>query len=84
MNSSIDQPEISVVVCAYTEKRCDDLVVAITSLQQQTLVPHEVILVIDHNRALLEWAQEKFASIRPIWPGSRHREPRGARFIWRA
>jgi glucosyl-dolichyl phosphate glucuronosyltransferase len=61
MNSSTGQPEISVVVCAYTEKRCDDLVVAITSLQQQTLVPHEVILVIDHNRALLEWAQEKFA-----------------------
>ena len=43
----------SVVVCAYTEKRWDDLVAAVGSLQAQTMAPHEVIVVVDHNPELL-------------------------------
>ena len=42
----------SVVICAYTEKRWDDLVAAVESLRVQTHSPEEVILVIDHNPGL--------------------------------
>ena len=43
----------SVVVCAYTEKRWDDLVAAVGSLRAQTMAPDEVIVVVDHNPELL-------------------------------
>ena len=42
----------SVVICAYTEKRWDDLAAAVESLRVQTHSPDEVILVIDHNPGL--------------------------------
>ena len=42
----------SVVICAYTDKRWDDLVAAVESLRVQTHSPEEVILVIDHNPGL--------------------------------
>lgn len=44
----------SVVICAYTEKRWRELVTAIESLRHQTLQPQEIIVVVDHNPALLE------------------------------
>jgi glycosyltransferase involved in cell wall biosynthesis len=47
-------PSASVVVCAYTEKRWDDLVAAVRSALDQTRPPLEVILVSDHNPGLLE------------------------------
>lgn len=46
--------DITVVVCAYTEKRWDDLLNAVASIRAQTLRPHELIIVIDHNAALYE------------------------------
>ena len=48
-----DPLRCSVVVCAYTEKRWDDLVAAVGSLAAQTVTPHEVIVVVDHNPGLL-------------------------------
>ncbi|HLI56097.1 MAG TPA: glycosyltransferase, partial [Actinomycetota bacterium] len=42
----------SVVVCAYTERRWDDLVAAVASLKAQTDPPFEIILSIDHNPEL--------------------------------
>lgn len=50
-------PDVSVVICAYTEERWDDLVAAVASIQIQTLQPRETIIVIDHNQALLERAR---------------------------
>lgn len=44
----------SVVVCAYTAQRWDDLVAAVASLHAQTHAPEEVIIVVDHNPALAE------------------------------
>jgi glucosyl-dolichyl phosphate glucuronosyltransferase len=55
--------DISVVICAYTEKRWDELSAAVQSLQGQSLLPHEVILVIDHNPTLLERARARFSNI---------------------
>jgi glucosyl-dolichyl phosphate glucuronosyltransferase len=43
-----------VIICAFTEDRWDALVAAVESVQQQTLPPGEIIVVIDHNTHLLE------------------------------
>ena len=63
MNKLAPHSGISVVICAYTEQRWDDLNAVIASMQQQTLLAHEVILVIDHNPKLLARAQAAFAGI---------------------
>jgi GT2 family glycosyltransferase len=47
-------PDVSVVICAYTEARWDDLVAAVESVRRQSASPREIIVVIDHNPDLLE------------------------------
>ena len=56
---SQNMPDISVVVCAYTEERWDDLATAVASLQSQTLAPKEIIVVIDHNPRLFARARQE-------------------------
>jgi glucosyl-dolichyl phosphate glucuronosyltransferase len=51
-------PDISVIICAYTEERWDDLVAAVESVQGQTLLPEEIIVVVDHNQRLLKRVQD--------------------------
>ena len=46
---------VSVVVCAFTDRRRTELLEALRSLRRQIVAPHEVIVVIDHNPDLLEW-----------------------------
>jgi len=55
--------DISVIICAYTEKRWDDLVAAIESVQQQILPPKEVIVVIDYNPGLLKRVREQLPGV---------------------
>ncbi len=55
--------DISVIICAYTEKRWDDLVAAIESVRQQTLPATEIIIVIDHNPQLLERVQDHIPDV---------------------
>ncbi|MGK5556233.1 glycosyltransferase family 2 protein [Actinomadura kijaniata] len=43
---------ISVVICAYTEKRWDDVHAAVASVRAQRHAPFEIIVVVDHNPAL--------------------------------
>ena len=50
----------SVVVCAYTLDRWADLQRAIASLEDQTVAPDEVVVVIDYNDDLLVRARESF------------------------
>lgn len=45
--------EVSVIICAYTEERFSNLIEAISSVHNQTVRPHEVIVVIDNNPLLL-------------------------------
>lgn len=45
-------PSISVVICAYTEDRWDDVLAAVGSVRAQSVQPHEIIVVVDHNAAL--------------------------------
>src|SRR5688572_14533729 len=55
--------KFSVIICAHTEKRWDDLVEAVESVQRQSLPPHQIIVVIDHNPALLERARARFKGV---------------------
>jgi glycosyltransferase involved in cell wall biosynthesis len=47
---------ISVVICAYTEDRWDQICAAVDSVRRQSLPSAEIILVIDHNPGLYERA----------------------------
>lgn len=55
--------DISVIICAYTEKRWYELCDAVHSLQAQSLPPREIIVVIDHNPRLLERARAEFNDV---------------------
>jgi len=48
---------VSIVVCAYTEERWNDLVAAVESLKSQTEPAQEIVIVVDHNVILLERVQ---------------------------
>ena len=59
----MSNPDISIIICAYTEKRWDDLVAAVASIQQGSIVPREIILVIDHNPILYQRALYEFSDV---------------------
>jgi GT2 family glycosyltransferase len=63
--------DASVIICAYTEKRWDDLVAAVESVQQQSA--REIVVVVDHNPALLARVQEYFPDV----IGIENSEPQG-------
>ena len=50
--------DISIVICAYTEERWDDLVAAIASVQKQSIEVREIIVVVDYNQQLLQRVQD--------------------------
>ena len=54
---------ISVVICAYDEKRWPDLKQAVSSVFSQTTQPSETIVVIDHNPALLAMAERELEGV---------------------
>jgi GT2 family glycosyltransferase len=56
-------PTAAVVICAYTEKRWDDLLRALRSVRYQTYPPLEVVVAVDHNPALLERARRELHGI---------------------
>jgi len=68
---------VSVVVCAYTIDRWEQLVLAMDSLSVQT-PPHETILVVDHNDELLERARSRWPDA-IVLPNSARRGLSGGR-----
>jgi glucosyl-dolichyl phosphate glucuronosyltransferase len=56
-------PTISVVVCAYTDRRWDDLRAAVASVHAQTVPALEVIVSVDHNPALRERIRRHLADV---------------------
>lgn len=66
-------PDISVVICAYTLARWDDLVTAIDSVQCQIIPPREIIVVVDHNPKLLQCVDEQVPGVITVT----NDEPRG-------
>jgi len=53
---------VSLIICAHTELRYSDILEAVASVQRQTVLPQEVIVVIDHNKPLLERLQQALGS----------------------
>lgn len=45
-------PTVSVVICTYTEKRLSLLAKVVDSVRIQSLVPEQIIVVVDHNEDL--------------------------------
>ena len=64
--------DISVVICAHTEARWEQLVRAVESLRRQSLAPREILVVIDHNLALADRACHQLADTRVIENSGRH------------
>ncbi|WP_037857198.1 glycosyltransferase family 2 protein [Streptomyces sp. NRRL F-5065] len=48
----MSRPTVSVVICAYTEERWEDVLAAVSSVRAQSRPPREILLVVDHNEAL--------------------------------
>ena len=61
VTQSVDQ--ISVIICAYTEKRWNELLAAVESVQHQTHPPKEIIVVVDHNPNLLVRVQNQLPDV---------------------
>ena len=55
--------EASVVICAYTQDRWDDTLLAVDSVKRQSVAPREIILVIDHNPQLFRRARDSIGGI---------------------
>ena len=62
-SSNTKIPTITVIVCAYTEDRWEDLILVMKSLSNQTLQPDEIIIVVDHNPVLYERAKQSWNAI---------------------
>jgi glucosyl-dolichyl phosphate glucuronosyltransferase len=60
------QCTVSVVICAYTEQRWDDVLAAVRSVQAQSLPALEIILVVDHNPGLLERLRAELPEVQVV------------------
>jgi glycosyltransferase involved in cell wall biosynthesis len=69
---------VSVIICAYTEDRFDDITDAVASIRDQDYPVLETLLVIDYNEALLRRARAAFPDVTVI-PNERTRGLSGAR-----
>lgn len=54
--------KVSVIICAYTMDRYNDVLEAVDSVLQQSLKPHEVVVAVDHNEVLLEKLASELSS----------------------
>src|SRR5665213_3397708 len=57
---------VSVVICAYTVDRWDDLCTAVRSSIDQSVKAREILVVIDHNVELFERAQLELTGVRVL------------------
>ncbi len=54
---------ISVVICAYTEKRWNETCAAVESVRRQTFPSKEIIVVVDHNPGLYKSLSEALSDV---------------------
>jgi glycosyltransferase involved in cell wall biosynthesis len=59
-------PTITAAVCVYTERRWDRILLALSSLEDQTLPPDEVLVVVDHNPSLHARLSTERPSVRVV------------------
>jgi GT2 family glycosyltransferase len=70
--------DVSVIICMYTEDRWDAIVESLDSVHQQTLMPREIVVVVDHNPALLARIRREFPDVVAV-PNAEARGLSGAR-----
>lgn len=56
-------PSITVVICTYSLDRWTDLVTSVESVRAQAMTAAEIVLVVDHNDALLARAQARWPDL---------------------
>ncbi len=56
-------PSVTVIICAHTMERLDDLRAAVASVRRQTRPADEVLVVIDHNQELLDAVSDLDATV---------------------
>jgi glycosyltransferase involved in cell wall biosynthesis len=59
----IERTNISVIICAYTLDRWDDMVAAVESVRRQTTPASQLVVVIDYNPELLDRAVARFPEV---------------------
>lgn len=57
---------VSAVVCTHSLDRWDDLVRSVDSLRRQTVLPTEVLVVVDHNPALQARVEDEVPGVRVL------------------
>ncbi|NWJ96773.1 MAG: glycosyltransferase [Chloroflexi bacterium] len=60
---SSDPLDFSVIICAYTEERWNELRAAVASAQNQTHPPREIIVAVDHNPNLFKRVQQEIPGV---------------------
>jgi len=63
MMADNNRPGVSVVICAYAERRWQQTRAALESALRQEPPPAEVLLVVDHNAELADRARREFTSV---------------------
>lgn len=58
--------EISVVICAYSAERWEDLVAAVGSVQAQAPKPRQIIVVVDNNKKLLARVRDRMPGVTAV------------------
>ena len=59
-------PAVSVVICSHTAARQQLLLDALDSLRRQSQPPREVIVIVDHDRRLLDWVRARAPDVLAI------------------
>ncbi len=77
-SASSKQLDVSVIICTYTEKRWENFVAAVKSVQQQSTPPLEIIVVVDTNAHLLERVRTELPGVIAI-ENSQQRGSSGSR-----
>jgi GT2 family glycosyltransferase len=53
--------DISVIICTYSEERWSELLLSVDSVRRQSIPAREIIIVVDHNTALLARVRQQCA-----------------------
>jgi GT2 family glycosyltransferase len=61
--TSRHEASIAVIICAYTDARSSLLAAAVQSVRAQSLAAREIIVVVDHNPALLAWVRAELPGV---------------------
>ena len=77
--SALALPTATVVICAYTDDRWDDIVAAVDSVRAQDVAAREVLVVVDHNPQLLDRARARLTEPVRVLPNARRQGLSGAR-----